>query len=322
MMLRNKYWRKTIMKRIRNVTLFILLVFLTLSYTAVAEEPTRITMDVNAVSINQGQHYLLCYRYEDVPFKPYVQQLYSPSGINVLRDAPHDHLHHHALMYAVAEDGVNFWEEQTEPGRELHKQFDDMRIDKNGDTTQAGFTEQLDWINPRSQVLLLKEHRTIKVKSIEGVEVTLLSWQSSLAVPPGKKSMTLSGSHYFGFGMRFLESMDTGGEFINITGQKGDIVRGAERIARADWCAYIAKANGKPVTIAMFGHPDNVRHPTHWFTMTAPFAYMAATLNLYKEQLIVNSDKPLVLRYAVAVWDGRIDKSKIDQVYHLWIDSQ
>jgi hypothetical protein len=310
------------MKRFRNVTLFILLVFFTLSYTAIAEESMRITMDAGTISINQGQRNLLCYRYEDVPFKPYVQQLYSPSGINVLRDAPHDHLHHHALMYAVAVDGVNFWEEQTEPGRQLHKSFEDVRIDKDGNTPIAGFTEQIDWINPRSQVLLLKEHRTIKVKSIEDVKITLLSWQSSLAVPPGKKSMTLSGSHYFGLGMRFLESMDTGGEFLNSAGQSGDIVRGTERISRADWCACTAEADGKPVTIAMFGHPENLRHPTHWFTMTAPFAYLAATLNLYKEPLEINSDKPLVLRYGVAVWDGRIDKSKIDQVYRQWIDSQ
>jgi hypothetical protein len=56
--------------------------------------------------------------------------------------------------------------------------------------------------------------------------------------------------------------------------------------------------------------------------MTSPFAYLAATLNLYKEPLEVNSDKPLVLRYTVAVWDGRIDKSKIDQVYRLWINGQ
>ncbi|MBN2593331.1 MAG: PmoA family protein [Sedimentisphaerales bacterium] len=281
-----------------------------------------ITMEADAVSISQGQQSLLCYRYEDVPFKPYVQKLFSPSGINILRDAPHDHLHHHALMYAVAVDGVNFWEEQTEPGRELHKRFDDMRIDKIGNTTQAGFTEQLDWINPRSGKLLLKEHRKIKVCQLDDVKATLLSWQSSLEVPLGKKSMTLSGSHYFGLGMRFLESMDTGGKFLIASDQAGDIVRGTERITRADWCAYTAEANGKPVTIAMFGHPENLRHPTHWFTMTEPFVYLAATLNLHKEPLAVNSETPLVLRYAVAVWDGRVDKSKIEQVYQRWVDSQ
>ena len=302
--------------------LLLTLGFLMLSDTGFANEPMRITIDANSVSIGEGQHSLFCYRYEDVPFKPYVQKLFTPSGINVLRDAPHDHLHHHALMYAVAVDGVNFWEEQTEPGRELHKCFDGMRIDKDGDKSLAGFSEQIDWINPSSRELLLKECRTINVKSMDDVKVTLLSWQSSLVVPPGKKSMTLSGSHYFGLGMRFLESMDQGGQFLNAADATGEVVRGTERITRADWCAYTAEADGRPVTVAMFGHPENLRNPTYWFTMTAPFAYLAATLNLYREPLIVISDKPLVLRYAVAVWDGRIDKSKIDRVYHSWIDGR
>ena len=312
------------MKKNRNVTILLLLAlgFLTLSDTAMAKEPMRIAMEANSVSVLRGQRSLLCYRYDNVPFKPYVQQLYSPGGINVLRDAPFDHLHHHALMYAVAVDGVNFWEEQTNPGRELHKCFSDMRIGSNGDVPGAGFTEQIDWISPGSRELLLEESRTIKVCQFDDVKATLLSWQSSLAVPSGRKSMTLTGSHYFGLGMRFLESMDTGGQFLNAAGQEGDVVRGAEKLIRADWCAYTAKADGKLVTIAMFGHPENHRHPTHWFTMTTPFAYLAATLNLHKEPLDVTSDKPLVLRYAVAVWDGRIGKSKIDGIYHRWVDGQ
>jgi hypothetical protein len=307
-----------------NITILLLLAsyFLVPSNRTIAKESMYLTMKANSVLIGQGRRTLLCYRYKDVPFKPYVQQLYSPSGINVLRDAPHDHLHHHALMYAVAVDGVNFWEEQNAPGRQLHKLFSDVGINKKGDVPEAGFVEQIDWINPRSSELLLKEHRTIKVCKLDDVKATLLSWQSSFRVPTGKKTMTLSGSHYFGLGMRFLESMDKGGEFLNVSNQAGDIIRGTELIARADWCAYIAKADGKPVTIAMFGHPENLRHPTHWFTMTAPFAYLAATLNLYKEPFEVTSDKPLALRYAVAVWDGRIGKNKIDQVYRRWVNVQ
>ena len=298
------------------------LLVLTGSCGMAAKERLHITTEKNVLSVRAGDSVLSCYRYEDVPFKPCMQQLFSPQGVNVLRDSPADHKHHHALMFAVAVDGVNFWEEQTDPGRELHKRFGDMRIDRNGDVPGAGFTEQIDWINPRNMELLLKERRTIKVCQMDDVKATLLSWQSSLAVPSGKKSMTITGSHYFGLGMRFLESMDTGGQFLNAAGQAGDIVRGAERLARADWCAYTAEADGKPITIAMFGHPENLRHPTHWFTMTTPFAYLAATLNLHKEPLEVISDKPLVLRYAVAVWDGRVEKSKIEQLYRRWVDGQ
>ena len=50
------------MKRFRNVAILLLSVFFTLSNKAIAEEPMCITMKADAVSINRGQHNLLCYR--------------------------------------------------------------------------------------------------------------------------------------------------------------------------------------------------------------------------------------------------------------------
>ena len=312
------------MEKFKSITVIFLLAigFLAVSDTTFAENPMRITMEEDIVSVYADQRVLLRYRYENVPFKPYVQQLFSPRGVNVLRDAPADHLHHHALMFAVAVDGVNFWEEQQAPGRQVHRCFTDTRINKRVDVPLAGFTEQLNWVNPRSQELLLKEHRTIEVCQLSDFKATLLSWQSSFAVPSGKESVTLTGSHYFGLGMRFLKSMDVGGKFRNASDKDGDVVRGDERLVRARWCAYTAGANGKPVTIAMFGHPDNLRHPTQWFTMTKPFAYLSATLNLHREPLKVTLDKPLILRYAVAVWDNRVENEQIENVYNWWVNSK
>jgi len=257
-----------------------------------------------------------------VPFKPYVQQLFTPSGINILRDAPADHLHHHALMFAVAVGGVNFWEEQQSPGRQVHRHFTETRIGKHVDVPIACFTEQLNWLNPSSQELLLKESRIIEVCPLNDPKATLLNWQSTLAVPSGKESVTLTGSHYFGLGMRFLESMDAGGKFLNAAGKDGEVVRGDERLVRARWCVYTAEANGKPVMVATFGHPDNLRHPTLWFTMTKPFAYLSATMNLHRESLTVTSDKPLVLRYAVVLWDNRVENEQIENVYNWWVNSK
>jgi len=307
----------------RIVTILILTIILTtVSKPAFSENPMRIITEENMVSIQAGQRVLMRYNYENVPFKPCVNELFSPGGVNILRDAPADHLHHHALMYAIAVDGINFWEEQQAPGRQSHRSFADMRISKRGDTPSAGFAERLDWINPRNKELMLKETRIIKVCQPDDFNVTLLSWQSRFAVPSGKDSVTLSGSHYFGLGMRFLESMDTGGQLRNSESKAGEVVRGDERITRADWCAYTAKANGKVVTVAMLGHPDNLRYPTHWFTMSKPFAYLSATLNLYKEPLKVLSDKPLLLRYGVVVWDNRVENEQIEKVYNWWVNSK
>jgi hypothetical protein len=309
------------MEKFRNITVNLLLAvgFFAAPNTVFAENPMRITTAENIISVHADDSVLLRYRYRDVPFKACLHQLFSPRGVNILRDAPADHLHHHALMYAVTVDGVNFWEEQNKPGRQAHRCFSDVRVEKHRDMPRAGFTEQIDWINPRSKELLLKEHRTIEVCRLSEQKVTFLSWASEFKLPPGKESVMFTGSHYFGLGMRFVKSMDTGGQFNNPDGKAGDLVRGSERLVRTAWCAYTANADGGPVTVAMFGHPDNLRHPTSWFTMTEPFAYLSATLNLHKEPLKVTRDKPLLLRYAVALWDGRVENDRINQIYHSWI---
>jgi len=286
-----------------------------------AEGPVRIAIEENVLSIDKGSSPLLRYAYRNVPYKPCVQELFTPDGINILRDSPADHKHHHALMYAVSVDGLNFWEERREPGRQKHIRFSNVAIGTKSRTPHGCFTEKLDWTNPKTEELLLEESRTIQVCRSEDDESTLLSWQSEFSVPEGKKSVTLSGSHYFGLGMRFVQSMDRDARFRNSTGEAGKVVRGDERLTRAKWCAISGQANGKPVTIAMFCHPDNLRHPTHWFTMSKPFAYLSATMNLHREPLKINADEPLVLRYGVAVWDGQIENNRIDRRCRRWIEN-
>jgi len=284
---------------------------------AFAEESMQITIAESIVSIHAGQKALLRYRYNSVPFKPYADRLFSPAGVNILRDGPADHQHHHGLMFAVAVDGVNFWEEHKAPGRQVHQCFSDVTVDRHTDIPWAGLTEQLAWLNPSGKELLLNEHRTIRLCQPNDAKVILLTWESLFEVPEGKKSVTLTGSHYFGLGIRFVESMDTEGQFRNADGKVGDVVRGDERLIRSRWCAFTASADGRPVTVAMLDHPKNQRRVT-WFTMTKPFAYLSATLNLHKEPLKLTSDTLLVLRYGVALWDGRVKSDQIEQLYQRW----
>ncbi|UCC97770.1 MAG: PmoA family protein [Phycisphaerales bacterium] len=308
------------MRSIKHLPAVFLLVVALASPSALpAEKPIRVIVEPNTLSIHDGTSVLMRYRYDNVPFKPCVQELSTPSGTNVLRDSPADHKHHHALMFAVAVNGVNFWEEQKAPGRQVHRRFAEVEADKRKGIPCGGFVERLNWVNPRSGGLLLTESRKIEVSHSEDFNATLLSWQSSLSVPRGKEFVTLTGSHYFGLGMRFVESMDAEGRFRNAAGRMGEVVRGDERLARASWCAYTAAANGKPVTVAVFGHPDNLRDPTQWFTMTKPFAYLSATLNLHREPLEIARDKPLVFRYTVALWDGEAEDEQIGRLYQKWV---
>lgn len=286
--------------------------------TTVEAKGMRVATDRDVVYVTSGEQVLMRYRYKDVPYKPYVDQLFSPGGVNILLDAPHDHLHHHALMYAVKADGVNFWEEQQAPGWQVHRTFGDVKVDTRNDIPFAGFSERLDWVNPSSGESLLAEERTIEASCRADSKVTLLTWQSAFKPADGKESVTLTGAHYHGLGLRFIRSMDAGGEFRNADGKAGTVFRGEERLVRSRWCAYTAKAEGKQVTVAMFDHPKNERHPATWFTMTAPFAYLSATLNLHEQPLKVVCGEPLTLRYAVAIWEGRAETDEIEKAYEAW----
>ena len=84
------------------------------------------------------------------------------------------------------------------------------------------------------------------------------------------------------------------------------------------WCAYVVPADDARLTIAIFDHPDNVRHPATMFTMPQRFAYLSATLNVWKEPLTISAATPLTLVYGVALWDGEATADEIEQTYHKW----
>ena len=283
-----------------------------------ADAALTVTMDKEHAVIGTAARPLLRYRFGNAPFKPYVQELFSPSGANVLRDAPHDHLHHHALMYAIAVNGVNFWEEGNSPGMQQHVAFE--KRPASGD--RAGIAARLVWKNPRTGEALLLERRTIDVRQHAGS--TLVTWTSELTPPEDKDAVTLTGAHYHGLGMRFAATMDAGGEMRNSENDLGSAYRGQERLGRAAWCTYTAKAGDTLVTVAAFGHPSNPSHPpephlpTLWFTMTAPFAYISATLNLHAQPLVLEKGTTLKLVYGVAVLDGRAENDVIETLRRDW----
>lgn len=279
---------------------------------AAAGEPSeavQVRMEQDMLCIEMAGKPLMRYQLTENPFKPYVQELFTPAGVNVLRDAPHDHLHHHALMFAIGVNGVSFWAETPECGRQLHKSIAVLP-----GPSPAGFTQTLQWQTPEG-VALLEEQRIIHVAHDAPGGATLLFWESSLKTPEGADAVTLTGSHYYGLGMRFLESMDSGGTFLYAAENPGEIVRGDERLTPSPWCAYTAQAGGKPVTAAMFDHPENPRHPALWFTMQTPFAYLSATRNLWKEPMPLKPGNFLRFRHAVALWDGVKDETAIRETH-------
>ncbi|MBZ0257559.1 PmoA family protein, partial [bacterium] len=194
--------------------------------------PLEITIQNELLQVSDNNQPLLTYKYSGVPYKPYVQELFTPNGKNILRDAPHDHLHHHALMFAVSLNDVSFWEEPENPGSQEHQSFQQVNLE-NG--SAATFEESLVWKHQASNTFA-NESRTISVGFVPKYKATLLVWQTTLT--PTNQPIKVGGSHYYGLGMRFIESMDKIGTFLNSENKEGAIFRGEERLTDANWCAY------------------------------------------------------------------------------------
>ncbi|RKY09219.1 MAG: hypothetical protein DRP65_08075 [Planctomycetota bacterium] len=283
------------------------------------EKAVGLKVNKDTVLFYRGAEPVAGYRYYDVPFKPYVKELCTPAGFNVLLDSPADHVHHHGLMFAVSVNGTDFWEEQIAPGRQRHIEINSVKVESHKELQMASFGQQLEWVNPPDGRLLLREQRVLELAEIKEQKVTLLTWRSEFVVPQGEEKVTFSGNHYFGLGMRFVRSMDSKGSFFNADMKEGKIYRGDERLVRSRWCAHTVEVEGKDITVAMFDYPENIRYPATWFTMARPFAYMSATMALHENPLVIKADKPLSVCYGIALWDGAAEPAQVDKMYHRWL---
>ncbi len=267
------------------------------------------------LTLQSGERIVARYEQKAAPMKPYVKELFSPSGVNVTVDSPPDHFHHHGLMFAIGAGDVDFWTEKPfeKNGREVPRAG-------SAKISAKKISQTLDWNGPNGTPLIV-ENREVHLQSAQPGGPNILTWRTRLE-PAGKESVKLWGRHYFGIGMRFPADMDAKAKFILPAGSStGRVVRSDETLRAADWCAATGEIDGKPVTVAMWDAPQNPRRAV-WFTMTKPFSYLSATLNLETEPLDLKPGETLPLRYGVAVFDGTADAAQIEKARASWLAAE
>lgn len=260
----------------------------------------------------QYQHKrILIYAFATNQFKPYVKELYTLTGQNVLLDAPADHLHHHGLMFAIRVNGINFWEEVGDPGRQRS-----MRILLNkSDPNQASFAEVVEWTATASNIPLLYETRTISISVNSATKEVALDWQSNFQV--GAMPVKLTGSAYNGLGLRLPESFNQVAHHRNSAGlpytpeAKWDVTP-------ADWSAVAGSLNGTEATVALFAAPST-KGDTRFFTMLNPFAYLSVTQNLDKQPLDYGPGDKFSVRYLLTIYPESKSSEFLNRRHRAWI---
>lgn len=249
---------------------------------------------------------LMLYMFATNQFKPYVKELYTLKGENVLLDAPPDHLHHHGLMYAITVNGINFWEEAKDPG--VEKPFGTPACG-TGETPVPAvwFTQTIHWVHNRdrwtnnpAKAALLIERRNLTLTVNEMEQEIALRWKASFQVGPAVPKVTLSGSSYHGLGLRFPRTWDRVARHQNSGGipysaeQKGDVTP-------ALWTATSHTLGGEDIMVAVFARRKNAG-TSKFFTMLDAFAYVSATQDLQNMPLEYTQEERFDLDYLVVVY--------------------
>jgi hypothetical protein len=276
--------------------------------------------DASMITVFSGGRPVLSYRHGDAPFKPYVMNLGTPSGVQILRDSPSDHVHHRGVMFAVEIDKVDFWAETKNSGKQVPDgEATVVPGPDRGGVATLRILQRLRWVPAGAEKPSVTEERTIAIHAGVAPSATLLTWRSRLVPAGGKEKVTVTGSHYQGLGMRFVQSMDGVDAFLHAAGAVGPVVRGTEHVTPSSWSAITAPADGKPVTAALFDHPKNARAPAGMFTMFKPFSYLSATPNVWNQPLEVKAGESLDLRYGVAALDGAATHETLEALHKAWI---
>ena len=268
---------------------------------------------------------LLSYAFAADQFKPYVRELYSLGGHNVLRDAPADHLHHHGLMYAIRINGVNFWEEGDLPGHQRHVNLTGPQMGRAGNgLPQASFTELIHWVphgehtrTNTAPVAFLVELRTLTLTVDESKQEVALGWHQEFEAGAGANRVRLHGSDYNGIGLRLPEAWDKVARQQTSEGT-APANGGKPGAVPARWGAVASTGDEGAIQVLLFARPQGHAGKNAFFTMTEPFTYLSATQSLDKMPLEYRAGDRFRLDYLVLVYPFARTGAQIEQRYQSW----
>lgn len=274
--------------------------------------PTQLTVSLN-------KRPMLVYAFGQEQHKPFIKELYTLSGQNVLANAPSDHLHHHGIMYAVEVNGVDFWHESNNTGIQHPAQLISQYAGKGaGGLPEAGFTQLIYWVEPADRhtssraTALLVEHRRITFTADESNREILVRWDSSFEVGDKANRVRLSGDVYNGLGLRFPRAFDAVAVHRN-SEKEPDLSGSRTDVSQARWSSIAFDLPGQPLTLAVFGDPGNAQGHAQFFTMLTPFAYITATQGVDKQPLEYSAGATFHLSYLIAVYEGFKAPGFLDQ---------
>lgn len=257
--------------------------------------------------------------------RPVLYPVVGPGGIHMTRHypmredvpgEPHDHPHHTSIWYSHSPvNGINFFATGAECGKIVHEKV----LEAEGGGPRALLKTAARWVTADKAKVVLTDTRTLGFEVIRGVRT--IDYDITLHASHGP--VVLGDSDHGGLALRMHPNLSLAvkpgekpkGRALNSEGATADASDGTlgGRVwgKRARWIDYYGEVGGRTVGLALFDHPSNPRHPTHW--MARGYGYVAACpfgLNSFEGQPLGRGDMTipaggdLTFRYRLVFHEG------------------
>jgi Methane oxygenase PmoA len=208
--------------------------------------------------------------------RPYCYPVNAVDGISLVRNYPMnevpgedtDHKHHRALMFTHSNvNRIDFWSDGA-PGAKLpsgniiHDGLLDTRSGPVGVIRSRNRWADLSGRLIATDETTLRFRGTAEARMID-YEVTIHATPEAPLVMGDNKDgiMAIRVAQWMTMPHKYLGKVQNGhGRIVTARGHRDTAAWGK----RAEWCDYFAEYDGRIYGVAIFDHPQNLRHPTWW----------------------------------------------------------
>jgi hypothetical protein len=263
---------------------------------------------------------LTAFHYDSKWDKPFLYPIRTVSGLIISRGWPveprpgeqEDHPWHRGIWWGHGDiNGEDFWREKPDSST--------SRLVVDGKPTTAG--QSLD-VN-----LAMMTSKSKRIGSVTH-QYTFRRDRSNLLIDvtitvsaDRDQALRLGDTEDGGFAFRLADEFrqDRGARMINSEGQMGTEQMWGKP---ARWTDYSATVKGRAAGVAIFDHPENLRHPTRWhargysLNSANPFALGDFTGDKTNDgSYTLPAGRQLRLRYRIVVHEGEQSRDDLERYF-------
>ena len=260
------------------------------------------------------------------PDHPFFHPVTTVDGLVLTALEPRDHPWHHGVWFSWKYlNGVNYWDwagkkEPIPDGRTrmVGKETVDLREDR------AVITMDLEYFTGAADSgdkTVLKERRNITAFTPKADGSYRMDWTLVFTASEGEvvfertppKEARWGGYAGFSFrgaaGIRDIRVIDS-------EGRNGMAGHGK----KARWMDFSGgfKPTGAPAGVAIFDHPQNLRHPSPWYVSDKANMPYFGPAPLFAERYVLPAGKSFTLRYRMVVHSGLGDAAALENEWRAW----